>query len=120
MWKLGPATLLLITLFATSAVAVERSYTGTAVIRTISPMRVAVFIDSDADQIVDNGFLLTTDVPAHRRLAVRLDEAELRFTEGYVRVTADKRVFDLQVAGYPESPATPQDKEVVTLIGSAL
>lgn len=118
MWKFCCA-LLLLTVAATSEAAVERSYSGTAVIRTISPTRVAVFLDSNGDETIDNGFLLSTDIPVNR-MAVRFGAATLSFTDGYVRLASGNKVFDLQVAGYPDSPATPKDKDVVTLIGSAL
>ena len=80
----------------------------------------AVFLDTDGDHMVDNGFLLTTDIPMHDGIAVHLRDAKLVFTDGYVRVTSENVVYDLQVAGYPDPPAAPKDSEVVTLIGSAL
>lgn len=118
MWKTCCAALLVTFAFSSEA-AVERSFTGAAVIRTISPTRVAVFLDSNGDDKVDNGFLLSTDIPMNR-MAIRFGSATLSFTDGYVRLASGNKVFDLQVAGYPDSPATPKDKEVVTLIGSAL
>lgn len=118
MWNFCCAALL-VTLAATSAAALERSYTGAAVIRTISPTRVAVFLDSNGDETVDNGFLLTTDIPMNA-MAIRFGSATVSFTDGYVRLASGSRVYDLQVAGYPDSPATPKEKDVMTLIGSAL
>ena len=112
--------LALLLVLSTVAGATTTTYTGEAVVRSIAPTRVAVFLDSDGDHMVDNGFLLTTDVPMHDGIAVHLREAKLVFTDGYVRVTSDKVVYDLQVAGYPDPPAAPKDSEVVTLIGSAL
>ena len=112
--------LALLLVLSTVAGATTTTYTGEAVVRSIAPTRVAVFLDSDGDHMVDNGFLLTTDVPMHDGIAVHLREAKLVFTDGYVRVTSDKVVYDLQVAGYPDPPAPPKDSDVVTMIGSAL
>jgi hypothetical protein len=111
---------LLTTTFVTCISAEEISKTGEVVVRSIAPNRVAVFIDTNADKIVDNGFLLTTDIPMHASIAVRFADAKLQFTDGYVRVISENHIYDLQVAGYPDSPATPRDKQVITLIGSAL
>mgnify|MGYP003578102691 FL=1 len=111
----------LLVLFSSVAGATTTTYTGEAVVRSITPTRVAVFLDTVGDHMVDNGFLLTTDIPMHDGLAVRLQTAQLVFTEGYLRVSGgDNVVYDLQVAGYPEPPAAPKDSEVITLIGSAL
>ena len=119
MWKTCLVALLL-SLAATSASAIERSFDGEVVVRSIAATRVAVFVDTDADSFVDHGFLLTIDIPMHGRLAVRFPSARVSFTEGYVRVMAEGKVYDLQVAGYPDSPATPSGMDVVTVIGSAL
>jgi len=102
------------------ASATTTTYSGEAVVRSLAPTRVAVFLDTDGDHMVDNGFLLTTDIPMHDGLSVHLPDAKLVFTDGYVRVSSDNLVYDLQVAGYPDPPAAPKDSEVVTLIGSAL
>ena len=102
------------------ASATTTTYSGEAVVRSLAPTRVAVFLDTDGDHMVDNGFLLTTDIPMHDGLSVHLPAAKLVFTEGYVRVSSDNLVYDLQVAGYDDPPAAPKDSEVVTLIGSAL
>jgi hypothetical protein len=110
----------LLVVFSSVAGATTTSYSGEAVVRSLAPTRVAVFLDTDGDHMVDNGFLLTTDIPMHDGLAVHLPTAKLTFTDGYVRVTSEKVVYDLQVAGYPDPPAAPKDSEVVTLIGSAL
>ena len=107
-------------LAAPSSHAAVTSYSGEAVVRSIAPTRVAVFLDTNGDKRVDNGFLLTTDIPMHGSIAVRFPAAQLSFTDGYLRVQSDKSVYDLQVAGYPEPPAAPDDARVVTLIGSAL
>ena len=112
--------LALLAVLATVAGATTTTYTGEAVVRSIAPTRVAVFIDSDGDHMVDNGFLLTTDVPMHDGIAVHLRDAKLVFTDGYVRVTSENLVYDLQVAGYPDPPAPPKNSDVVTMIGSAL
>ena len=112
--------LALLVVFSSVASATTTTYSGEAVVRSIAPTRVAVFLDSDGDHMVDNGFLLTTDIPMHDGIAVHLPTAKLVFTDGYVRVSSDKLVYDLQVAGYPDPPAAPKDSEVVTLIGSAL
>ncbi len=95
-------------------------YTGETVVRSINANRIAVFLDTNGDHSVDKGFLLTMDVPLHNELAVHFDAARVEFTDGYVRVIAEKKLYDLQVAGYPDPPAAPKDSEVVTLIGSAL
>jgi hypothetical protein len=111
---------LLITSLANCISAEESSRSVEVVVRSIAPNRIAVFIDTNADKIIDTGFLLTTDIPMHRNIAVRFPDAKLQFTDGYVRVVSGDQIYDLQVAGYPDSPATPRDKQVVTLIGSAL
>ncbi len=95
------------------------TYTGEVVIRTISANRVAVFIDTNTDRKVDKGFLLTTDIPMGN-VAVHLENANVVFTDGYVRISSERRVYDLQVAGYPDPPPTPNDAAVTTLIGNSL
>jgi len=107
-------------LSCTSAVeAAGTTYTGEVVVRSLAPTRVAVFLDTDKDHQVDNGFLLTTDIPMGK-IAVHFSDAKLFFTDGYIRITSDKKVYDLQVAGYSDPPAPAADSEVTTLIGSAL
>ena len=115
-------TCLLALLIALTSVAsaTTTTYSGEAVVRSLAPTRVAVFLDTNGDHMVDNGFLLTTDIPMHDGLSVHLPSAKLVFTDGYVRVSSENLVYDLQVAGYPDPPAAPKDSEVVTLIGSAL
>src|SRR5688572_16427147 len=51
-------------LFSLSSVAeaTTTTYSGEAVVRSIAPTRVAVFFDTNGDHLIDNGFLLTTDV----------------------------------------------------------
>jgi|GEM_PF-3857375 len=95
-------------------------YSGEAVVRSIKENRIAVFVDTNGDHSVDKGFLLTMDVPMHKGLSVHFDAANVEFTDGYVRVMCDKKLYDLQVAGYPDPPDAPAGSEVVTLIGSAL
>lgn len=112
--------LALLVALTSTAGATTTTYSGEAVVRSLAPTRVAVFLDTDGDHMVDNGFLLTTDIPMHDGLSVHLPDAKLVFTDGYVRVSSDNMVYDLQVAGYPDPPAAPKDSEVVTLIGSAL
>jgi hypothetical protein len=104
---------------APAAFATTTTFSGEAIVRRIDPTRVAVFLDTNGDQIVDKGFLLTTDLPMGD-IDVHIPKANLVFTDGYVRVAADKKVYDLQVAGYPDPPAAPDDTKVVTFIGSAL
>ena len=95
-------------------------YTGEALVRSIKENRIAVFLDTNGDHSVDKGFLLMMDVPMHKGLSVHFDAASVEFTDGYVRVISDKKMYDLQVAGYPDPPDAPAGSEVVTLIGSAL
>lgn len=114
-------TTLLALVFVTNVAAAKpTSSQGDVVVRSIDDNRVAVFLDTNGDSFIDQGFLLTTDIPMHTKYAVHLRTARLTFTDGYVRVTSDKKVFDLQVAGYPDPPAPPKGSKVVTLIGSAL
>jgi hypothetical protein len=110
---------LLLAVLSPVAGATTTTYSGEAVVRSIAPTRVAVFLDTDGDHLIDNGFLLTTDIPMPG-VAVHLATAKLVFTDGYVRLTSANVVYDLQVAGYPDPPAAPKDSEVVTMIGSAL
>jgi hypothetical protein len=95
------------------------TYAGEVVVRSLTPTRVAVFVDTNADRKVDKGFLLTTDIPMGN-VAVHLPSAQLVFTDGYVRISADRKVYDLQVAGYPDPPAPPSGAAVTTLIGNSL
>jgi hypothetical protein len=110
---------LLLLVLSPVAVATTTNYSGEAVVRSIAPTRVAVFLDTNGDHMVDKGFLLTTDIPMPG-VAVHIQDAKLVFTDGYVRVSGDHMIYDLQVAGYPDPPAAPKGSEVVTLIGSAL
>jgi len=114
------ACLALLLTVAASAQSAPTSYTGEAVVRSINDMRVAVFLDTNGDKVVDQGFLLSTDIPMHGDMSVHFPAARLVFTDGYLRVTSDGTVYDLQVAGYPDPPSAPSGAELVTLIGSAL
>jgi hypothetical protein len=97
-----------------------QKFTGEAVVRSISSSRVAVFLDTNGDQEIDKGFLLMMDVPMHEGYQAHFSKAKVEFTDGYVRVISDKKLVDLQVAGYPDPPTPPKGSAVVTLIGSAL
>lgn len=111
---------LLLAVVVPVATGTTTTYSGEAVVRSIAPTRVAVFLDTNGDHMIDNGFLLTTDIPMHDGIAVHLPVAKLLFTDGYVRVSGADVVYDLQVAGYPDPPAAPKDSQIVTMIGSAL
>lgn len=97
-----------------------QKFTGEAVVRSINASRVAVFLDTNGDRTIDKGFLLMMDVPLHQGYTAHFSKARVEFTDGYVRVISDKKLVDLQVAGYPDPPAAPKGSAVVTLIGSAL
>ncbi|HEX7708013.1 MAG TPA: hypothetical protein VF701_16250 [Thermoanaerobaculia bacterium] len=94
---------------------------GEAVVRSIAPDRVAIFVDTTGDRVIDHGFLLSADIPTGSGLAVHLASAEVEYSDGYVRVAAaDGRFYDMVVAGYPDPPKTPADSRVVTLIGYSI
>jgi hypothetical protein len=97
-----------------------QTFSGEVVVRSISPSRVAVFLDTNGDRTIDKGFLLMMDIPMHDGYAAHFAKASVDYTDGYVRVSSDKTLVDLQVAGYPDPPAAPKDAELTTLIGSAL
>jgi len=109
----------LLLLFSSIAFAKPMQCSGEAVIRSIGTDRVAVFLDTNGDQKIDKGFLLTMDLPMYEYMA-HFAKARVEYSDNYVRVISDKKLVDLQVAGYPDPPAPPKDAEVVTLIGSAL
>ena len=110
------ATLLL--LLAGSAHASKpQVMNGEAVVRNIGENRVAVLLDTNDDKAIDQGFLLSSDLPISSTTA-RCPMASVEFTDGYVRVTYDKKVYDLYVAGYPEPPASQH--ETTKFIGYAL
>lgn len=113
---LTAATLLL--LLAGSADATKpQVMNGEAVVRNIGANRVAVLLDTNDDKAIDQGFLLSSDLPISSTTA-RCPMASVEFTDGYVRVTYDKKVYDLYVAGYPEPPASQH--ETTKFIGYAL
>ncbi|HEX6088099.1 MAG TPA: hypothetical protein VF266_26450 [Thermoanaerobaculia bacterium] len=94
----------LVLLFAFSALATKpHALSGEAVVRNIGNNRVAVLLDTNADQAIDQGFLLSSDLPVSSTSS-RGTATAVEFTDGYVRVKYDKKVFDLYVAGYPEPP----------------
>ena len=86
--------------FATKPVALS----GDVVVHSIGNNRVAVFLDTNADENIDQGFLLSSDLPVSITQA-RCPSASIEFTDGYVRVKYDSKIYDLYVAGYPEPPA---------------
>ncbi|HET8799377.1 MAG TPA: hypothetical protein VFO89_16935 [Thermoanaerobaculia bacterium] len=106
-------------ILALAAPAPAAPLSGEAVVRTIAEDRVAVLIDSDHDQKIDRGFLLSTDLPV-AKTNVYFAAAELEFTDAYVRLTSESRLFDFHVAGHPEPPAAPTGARVVRFIGYAL
>ncbi|HVG22736.1 MAG TPA: hypothetical protein VND45_01170 [Thermoanaerobaculia bacterium] len=112
---LVPSLLLLV---ACSAYANKpRAFNGEAVVRNIGNNRVVVLLDTNSDQNVDQGFLLSSDLPVSSTGA-RCPGARVEFTEGYVRVKYDTKVWDLYVAGYPEPPVLQMD--TTKFIGYAL
>lgn len=102
-----------------AAPAGAKPLSGEVVLRSIGEDRLAVLVDSDHDDKIDQGFLLTSDLPISR-MSLHLAEAKLEFTDAYVRLIADQRVFDLHVAGHPEPPAAPKNLRAVRFIGYAL
>jgi hypothetical protein len=120
MRKTFSLTLLSVLVLVSAAHAKTTHFSGEAVIRSISTDRIAVLLDTNGDQTIDKGFLLTMDIPMHGGYTAHFAKANVEFTDGYVRVISDKKLVDLVVAGYPDPPAAPKDADVVTLIGSAL
>lgn len=96
-----------------------QTLSGEAVVRTIGPNRIAVLLDTNEDQTVDQGFLLSSDLPVPSTSA-RCPTASVEFTDGYVRLTYDTKVVDLYVAGYPEPPAVTDRKDMTKFVGYAL
>jgi len=92
---------------------------GEVVVRTIGEDRVAVLVDSNNDEKIDQGFLLTSDLPISR-MSIFFEKANIEFTDGYVRLISDNKLYDLHVAGHPEPPAAPKDVRAVRFIGYAL
>ena len=113
---LVPVSLLL--LLATSAYATKpQVLNGEAVVRNIGENRVAILLDTNDDKSIDQGFLLSSDLPISSTSA-RCPMASVEFTDGYVRVTYDNKVVDLYVAGYPEPPDSQH--ETTKFVGYAL
>lgn len=92
---------------------------GEAIVRTIGDSSIAVLVDTNGDSAIDQGFLLSSDLPVTSTSA-RCPAAHVEFTTGYVRLTYDSKVFDLYVAGYPEPPALKDPKVTTRFIGYAL
>ena len=90
---------------------------GEAIVRSIGQDRIAVLIDTDDDQKIDQGFLLSSDLPVSST-GEHCPGASVEFTESYVRLTYDSKVWDLYVAGYPEPPAVQMD--TTRFVGYAL
>ena len=108
----------LVLLFAFTALATKpRALTGDAIVRNIGDNRVAVLLDTNADQAIDQGFLLSSDLPVSMT-SPRFAAASVEFTDSYVRVKYDKKVFDLYVAGYPEPPTV--ELSTTRFVGYAL
>ena len=114
---LVPSALLLLASSALATATKPRAITGEAVVRSIGDDRVAVLLDTNADQRIDEGFLLSSDLPVSAT-GTRCPSASIEFTEGYVRVKYDSKIFDLHVAGYPEPPAI--EASTTKFIGYAL
>jgi hypothetical protein len=104
-------------LLTVCALAKPRAFTGEAVVRSIGDNRVAVLLDTNADQNIDQGFLLSSDLPVSSTSS-RCPAASVEFTDGYVRVKYDSKVVDLYVAGYPEPPVV--ESSTTKFIGYAL
>jgi hypothetical protein len=50
----------------------------------------------------------------------RCPAANVEFTDSYVRLTYESKVFDLYVAGYPEPPELTDKKDMKKYVGYAL
>lgn len=94
-----------------------RVLSGDVVVRNIGDNRVAVLLDTNDDQAIDQGFLLSSDLPVSST-STSIRGANVEFTESYVRVTSERKVFDLYVAGYPEPPSV--ELSTTKFIGYAL
>jgi hypothetical protein len=92
---------------------------GEAIVRTIGDSHIAVLMDTNGDSAIDQGFLLSSDLPVSSTSA-RCPAANVEFTTGYVRLMYDSKVFDLYVAGYPEPPALKDPKDTTRFVGYAL
>ena len=113
------ATLIALPQFAAKEQPKPQTMNGEAVLRTIGPDRIAVLLDTDDDKAIDQGFLLSSDLPVSSTSA-RCPSANVEFTVGYVRLTYESKVFDLYVAGYPEPPAVTDKKDMTKFVGYAL
>lgn len=113
-------TALFLLLLATSASAKKAQIlSGDAIVRNIGSNRVAVLLDTNEDKAIDQGFLLSSDLPISST-STHCHAASIEFTDSYVRVTYDKKIIDLWVAGYPEPPAASEPHETTKFIGYAL
>lgn len=111
--------LFVLLLAATASAKKAQIMSGECVVRSIGDNRVAVLLDTNDDKTIDQGFLLSSDLPVSSTTA-RCHAASVEYTDSYVRVTYDKKVIDLYVAGYPEPPAAPEEHESTKYIGYAL
>lgn len=111
--------LLLVPTGAFAAKSKPQTLSGEAIVRSIGNDRVAVLLDTNDDKAIDQGFLLSSDLPVSSTTA-SCPGASVEFTSSYVRVTYDNKVIDLYVAGYPEPPEAPQQHETTKFIGYAL
>jgi hypothetical protein len=112
-----PVLLLSLALATFALASKPRALRGDAVVRSIGEDRIAVLLDTNDDQNIDQGFLLTSDLPV-TSTGARCPTASVEFTDSYVRVRYESKVWDLYVAGYPEPPAVPMD--TTKFIGYAL
>ena len=120
--SLIPVLLLLLAVVPLSAKKQEakpQTLNGEAIVRTIGENRIAVLMDTNDDKAIDQGFLLSSDLPVSSTSA-RCPGASVEFTDGYVRLMHDSKVFDLYVVGYPEPPALKDPKDMTKFIGYAL
>lgn len=117
---LTPALLLIVALSVAADETEPVQYKGDAVVRAIDATRLAVFLDSNGDKTIDHGFLLSSDVPIAAGVALNCPAARIDFTDGYARLMADGRLYDLYVAGYPEPPPPPANADVTRFTGYAL
>ena len=105
--------------FAAKEKAKPQTMNGDAVVRTIGVDRIAVLLDTNDDKAIDQGFLLSSDLPVSSSGA-HLSKAKVEYTTGYVRLTQDSKVYDFYVAGYPEPPALQDAKDMTRFVGYAL
>ena len=92
---------------------------GEAIVTTIGDDRIAVLVDTNDDNSIDEGFLLSSDLPVSSTSA-RCPRASVEFTDGYVRLKHESKVYDLYVAGYPEPPTLTDARDMTKFIGYAL